>query len=290
MKIVEITEEQESILEKNLVWMITDQKDSLLSNIISKQCTIIDQPNLGRFLNLTSWRGRKNVRFFDVNQKKASRERYDYFFYRGFQEIWITYLRKLILNRIYAQIHDFSKMILIKESDTIEVSMGANIQRFSSSILDLILKILPNSKVIVVLDDGELTVSSQVIDFINGQKSTWYGIKRVTYKDKASVIDYHANLWANQKKMLLELLEKIPQRSVLLIHSKNFLNNPKETVLQIFNFLNIDSKSMDFNKNSELNKKINNLSQKITDLDNKDKELIRNIILDIKRKLESSIT
>lgn len=277
MEIVEITEEQESILEKNLVWMITDQKDSLLSNIISKQCTIIDQPNLGRFLNLSSWRGGKNVRFFDKNQKKASRERYDYFFYRGFQEIWITYLRKLILNRIYAQIHDFSKMILIKEHDP-------------SSILDLILKILPNSKVIVVLDDGELTVSSQVIDFINGQKSTWYGIKRVTYKDKASVIDYHANLWANQKKMLLELLEKIPQRSVLLIHSKNFLNNPKETVLQIFNFLNIDSKLMDFNKNPELNKKINNLSQKITDLDNKDKELIRNIILDIKRKLESSIT
>jgi len=277
MKIVEITEEQESILEKNLVWMITDQKDSLLSNIISKQCTIIDQPNLGRFLNLTSWRGRKNVRFFDVNQKKASRERYDYFFYRGFQEIWITYLRKLILNRIYAQIHDFSKMILIKE-------------RNPSSILDLILKILPNSKVIVVLDDGELTVSSQVIDFINGQKSTWHGIKQVTYKDKASVIDYHANLWANKKKMLLEFLEKIPHRSVLLIHSKNFLNNPKETVLQIFNFLNIDSKSMDFNKNPELNKKINNLSQKITDLDNNDKELIRNIILDVKQKLESSIT
>ena len=277
MEIVEITEEQESILEKNLVWMIIDQQDSLLSNIISKQCTVIDEPNLGRFFNLTSWRGEKIVRFFDVNQKKASKERYDYFFYKGFQEIWITYLRKLILNRIYAQIHDFSKMILIKEHDP-------------SSILDLILKILPNSKVIVVLDDGELTVSSQVIDFINGQKSTWQGIKQVTYKDKASVIDFHANLWANQKKMLLELLEKIPQRSVLLIHSKNFLNNPKETVLQIFNFLNIDSKSMDFNKNPELNKKINNLSQKITDLDNKDKELIRNIILDIKRKLESSIT
>jgi len=290
MEIVEITEEQESILEKNLVWMIIDQQDSLLSNIISKECTIIDKPNLGRFFNLTSWRGEKIVRFFDVNQKKASRERYDYFFYRGFQEIWITYLRKLILNRIYAQIHDFSKMILIKESDTIEVSMGANIQRFSSSILDLILKILPNSKVIVVLDDGELTVSSQVIEFINGQKTTWQGIKQVTYKDKASVIDYHANLWANQKKILLEFLEKIPQRSLLLIHSKNFHNNPKETVLQIFNFLNIDSKLMDFNKNPELNKKINNLSQKITDLDNNDKELIRNIILDVKQKLESSIT
>jgi LPS sulfotransferase NodH len=150
----ELSIEEESILEKNLIWILGSPRSGttwLASLIRDYDAIHFEEPLIGLHLGFLENRGLNFTRRVD-----KAHERKHYFFSDEFEEVWKKYLRKLILNRIYAQFPKcLSKKIVIKEPNG---SMGA----------DMISKCLPESKIIFLLRDARDVLNSQVTALSEG--------------------------------------------------------------------------------------------------------------------------
>jgi len=140
----ELTSEEELILEKNLVWIFASNRSGttwMARGLLSYDTYIMNEPLIGYHLaNFT----RSPEPITSTEQGEL---RNFYFFHRGYQNFWNPHLRKMILNRIFAQFPDLSRKIIIKEPNG---SLGAS----------FISKCLPNSKIILVLRDGRDVLDS----------------------------------------------------------------------------------------------------------------------------------
>ena len=109
----DLTEEQEDILEKNLVWVIGTFRSGttwLGTQLLSHNTWTVDESEIGMHLgSMNKGDAEKSLR--DIDNYKYYE---DYFFAHKFKKTWMRFLRKLILNRLYAQFQDFSKKIVIR--------------------------------------------------------------------------------------------------------------------------------------------------------------------------------
>ena len=160
----ELTEKEELLLEKNLVWVFGFPKNAVI--FLSKQLSFVeknlfDEPlfcrNLGK-LRFGMDRTIMDIEFFEKNP--------DYLFAIRYYETWRFYLRKLILNRIYSQFQDLSKKIIINEPEGI-------------SACSTISQCLPNSKMILVLPSEKYAINS-FSNEIQADKSTASRYKPLT--------------------------------------------------------------------------------------------------------------
>ena len=210
----ELTPEQEEMLEKNLVWIFARPRSGttwLGNELLSYGTHVISEPYLGNHLN---------GRLFEVHNDRA-----DYFFSNRYKETWAYYLRKLILNRIYAQTLDTSKPVIIKEPNG---SFGANI------LLDL----LPNSKSILVLRDGRDVLDSQ----LDARSEGGWGMKELVIKEdkRLQFVKKHSKLWVKQMKMFLKLYENNPKELIYLVKYEDLLKNTLAELQKIYKFINVD--------------------------------------------------
>jgi len=141
-----LTTEEESIFEKNLVWIFADRRSGTtwLKELLSYKTKSMDEPLIGLHLGRSILAKDCFVRTFD-----QQKDRPDYFFSESFTDVWKFFLRKLILNRIYVQFNNLADKIVLKEPTG---SMAA----------DIIAECLPNSKIIILLRDGRDVVDSKI--------------------------------------------------------------------------------------------------------------------------------
>ena len=116
-----------------------------------------------------------------IDELKGIKGNQDYFFHNTFKETWKFYMRKLILNRIYAQYKDLSNKIIIKEPH-------------GSLAADIISECLPNSKIIILLRDGRDVIDSQVDGFSKGGWIIEEGGRHLTEDMRMNFIKHQANL------------------------------------------------------------------------------------------------
>ena len=98
---INLSPEQESILEKNLVWILASPRSGttwLSVQLLSHGTHLFGEPLIGEHLASIRDLGGKPVRRID-----DAKNRPDYFFSEKYKNTWKFYLRKLILHRIYAQ-------------------------------------------------------------------------------------------------------------------------------------------------------------------------------------------
>lgn len=224
----EMSQEQESALERNLVWIFASPRSGTtwLSNKLLSKIISLDEPRIGDHLKILSDGDSKNF------------ERDDYFFNNKFKKTWIKFVRKMILNRIYSQIRSTNYKILIKEPNG---SLGAN----------TILECLPNSKLLFISRDGRDVVNSLVSAFSEGGWVAKRAGTRLSSSDKIEFIKEQSRRWRMMIKVILDTYEKKQEELRLMIKYEDLRNNTFETMKQIYKFLDMPFNENDVKKTIE---------------------------------------
>jgi len=138
-KVKQLTEEEENILEKKMVWLLGTPRSGSTwfgAQLLMHPHNIIwQEPWIGRHLNLNPFR--------DVEKTPH------YFFSLYHRHNWLPALRKFILARTYSQTLTLEKNVIIKEPNG---TMGA----------DVIIETFPNAKIIWLVRDLRDVIDSLI--------------------------------------------------------------------------------------------------------------------------------
>lgn len=226
-KVNDLTPEEENQLEKNLVWIFGGRRSGttwLGKQLLSHKTHYIHEPTLADHLGVQRNPGTNElVRRIDVRKGFKN-----YFFAEAYKNTWLHYLRKLILHRIYAQINDLTKKIIVKEPTTL------------LDISDIISECMPSCKIIFLIRDGRDMIDS-LLDA--RQEGGWLAKTKnaiIQKKQRPSFIQRRAKIWLNQTENLLKTYQKSPKENGFLVKYEKLRKNTFEISSEIYSFLNID--------------------------------------------------
>lgn len=220
-----LTIDQESILERNLVWIFGSPRSGttwLARKLLSHNTHTMDEPLIGHILPIVTGDINAEVKMY-VKQK--SRE--DYFFSDKYIDLWEYHLRKLILNRIYGQFHTLSKKIILKEPNG---ALGSKI----------ISECLPNSKIIILLRDGRDVVDSLLDARSEG---SWRAAEEgtvVTSEKRISFLKKAAKNWEVRMKVVMKTYETHNVDLKYILRYEDLRQKTSVELEKIYKFLDIE--------------------------------------------------
>jgi len=233
----ELSEEEEDRVEKNIVWVLGSPRGGTTwvgTQLLSYNTNIIDEfsisPHIGSLFNT---RQGQSSRYIDFKQKDSQ----FYIFAKQYTEIWSYYLRKLILNRIFAQFPDATeKITVIKEPDVI-------------GIPDVISKCLPNSKIIFLIRDGRDVIDSSIAARGKEGFMAKKGLKQLHEIDeRLNFIKRRSGLWVEMVQNMLNIYEKHSKDKMYKVRYEDILKNPNQITKQFYNFIGIKISEDKINK------------------------------------------
>jgi len=223
----ELTQDQESIFEENLVWVFSSTRSGstwLGTQLLSFKTHIMNEPHISSHLDFPE-PGITDSIVRTVDNRKNYKS---YFFAKQFEKTWLFYLRKLILNRIYSQFRDLSKEIIIKEP----VIIGA---------VDIISKCFPNSKIIILIRDGRDIIDSQIDARRNDESwATKVGMTKLDPKKRLNFIENHSRYWVEIVNHLTNSIKKHPKQNQLFVRYEDLRKSTPEVLNKIYEFLQIE--------------------------------------------------
>ena len=236
-----LSDEEELILEKNLVWVCAFGRSGstwLARNLLSYNTQYIHEPEINEHLALSLFLPDGRI----VRRMELRSEDDSYFFSKAHKDTWIFYLKKMILNRFYAQVNDLERKIIVKEAGSVDSS-------------DIISMCFPNSKIIMLFRDGRDIVDSG----IDGrQKEGWMTkqlkTKPMESKERIPHIEMRSKRWTVFTKNLLNTYNELPEESRYMIKYEDLRKNTLEELEKIYKFLEIDISK------DELQKRVNKFS------------------------------
>ena len=227
----ELTEIEERKLESNLVWVIASRRSGtswLSRELLSYNTKFMNEPLVGFHLAGLLGRNAKYYRRIDESQEKK-----DYFFNNNFKETWIFFLRKLILNRIYAQFQSLDSIIVIKEPNG---SMGA----------DIIFEALPNSKMIFLLRDPRDVINSNLTQISKGgfaEKTEKTGGKLTQFlmkgKQRLNEVKFRSQDWLSLIDIINSAFENHNENLRYFLKYEDLRTNTTLELKKLYEFLQI---------------------------------------------------
>jgi len=220
---IELTPESESAIERNLVWVFGAPRSGtswLALNLLSYKTVSVNETHLSDHLGDVEG---------DVKiQRRLERSQdTNYFFSNDYKNTWMFYLRKLILNRIFAQVQDLNKKIIIKEPAV----PGAS---------DIIAECLPNSKIIILLRDGRDILDS----ILDARQKTGFMTKAgdiyFEKTDRLKIIRPYSRWLALLFILLKKTYEDQPKEQVFLTKYEELRKNTVDVLTKIYKFLEIE--------------------------------------------------
>ena len=227
LKIKELSQEEEDILEKNIVWLFGPRRSGttwLGKQLLSYNTHYIHEPDITAHFEMPmNPNAEKLERRIDYKKKFDS-----YFFSEKYKKTWTYYLRKLIIHRIFAQIQDNSKKIIVKEPSSL---LDAS---------DIIAEATPKSKKIILMRDGRDVIDSLLYA---RQKTGWLVKKQealLNNKQRSSFISHRAKFWVHQTEILKKTYENTSPNLRIIVRYENLRKNTAEELEKIYKFLDID--------------------------------------------------
>jgi len=228
-KISSLTDKEEDRLEKNLVWIFAYMRSGttwLGTELLRHNSHIINESNL--CVHLGSTLPSNNNFKTDYEMYHDRDKKHNYFFSYEYEDTWMYYLRKLILNRIVAQVKDISKKVIIKEPG------GAGYLRISEC--------LPKSKIIWIIRDGRDVLDS-ILDASNleGWASRQSGrITGLGDQQKLNLIKARGKDWVKKIDVLFDLQKKHENSLFYTVRYENLRRKTFEELKKIYNFVDIE--------------------------------------------------
>ncbi len=247
----ELLEEQELKLEKNIVWIFGANRSGttwLAKQLEASDCYFMNEPLLGEHLGI-SIRSKVRVNLFKdislklpisesinqsvgksdsmVRQIDMQKNKKNYFFADEFRETWLYYLRKLFLNRVYAQFKTLDKKIVIKEPNG---TVGA----------DIITECFPESKAILLLRDPRDILDSRVDALSEAGWSTKRGWNPITPKNKIQFVERESLRWLQLIEILMKIFHTLKKENCILVKYEDLRKNTQLELRKIFDFLDVN--------------------------------------------------
>jgi len=231
----ELSKEMEEKLEKNIVWVLGSRRSGTswtAKELLSHNTKCMEEPLIGNHISAVM--GDKSPYYRRLDESK---DRKDYFFSETFKENWLYFLRKMILNRIYAQFQDVNSVIIIKEPNG---SMGA----------DIISEALPNSKIILLLRDGRDIVSSDITRISAGGFAVKVGKVVTTLNDKQRLkaISIRAKNWVSLMNVLLPSFQKHNEKLRYMVKYENLRRDTITELKKLYEFIKIPISDSELSK------------------------------------------
>ena len=226
-KLKELNEDEENALERNIVWIFGSPRSGtswFALQLLSYQTHSINEPHITE--HLATQVGA--IKHANVRRIDHMRDLPDYFFSKQYEKTWLIFLRKLILNRVYVQVMDTTKKIVIKEPG----SLGAG---------DIISKCLPNSKIIIILRDGRDIIDSlldarQKEGFMTKQA----GATPISETDRLIFIETHAKRLVTMMENCSSTFQNHDKNLRYKIKYEDLRKNTLEELKKVYQFLEID--------------------------------------------------
>jgi len=222
-------------LEKNLIWIFGSTRSGttwLATKLLTFQTNHINEPNLSKYLGFAA------PEFSDdLTDMDYFRHRPGYFFSERYKETWVYFLRKLILNRIFAESQDLSKKIIIQEPG----GLGHYV----------IAQCLKNSKIIVILRDGRDVVDSTLDARVNlppGGRFTKLMKKPLSSDKRTLFIKNRSIFWVRQIENLKRAYENHQKELCLLIKYEDLRNDTIVELEKIYQFIGNNISKQDIEK------------------------------------------
>ena len=211
-----LSEEEENVLEKNMVWIFGSPRSgtSWLRNLLSAhpQNVTWNEPFIGVHFS-----------FFKEHQRRA-----EYLFSYHYKNSWLPALREFILTCSYAHMQTISKTIIIKEPN-------------GSGASDVILECLPKSKFIFLLRDGRDVVDSLIDAHKQDSWNPDLKLRRIdTHAERSSEIKRHADAWVRVTNTVWQAYENHNPKLRLLVKYEDLNKNTVEKLHKIYQFLEIN--------------------------------------------------
>jgi len=232
----ELSAEEEDRVEKNIVWVLGTPLSGISmvsSNLLSHKTNMMDEPKIGKHLGTIIGALEKQVR----RNIDHFRETPQYIFSKTYENTWLYYLRKLILNRIFAQFPDATEKITVIKEPT------------GTLVADIISKCLPNSKIIFLLRDGreaayfELNSHTDSNDFI--YKS---GIELSEKEKRLEYLEKWSRHWVKRVEIMMKTFDLRNKELTYLEKYENIRKNTKGFTEKLYQFIGIDISQDDLNK------------------------------------------
>jgi len=223
---LKLSDEQELLLEENIVWLFGPRRSGttwLGKQLLSHNTHYMHEPDLTSHLELSmNQAGKKFQRRIDDRKNIEN-----YFFAERYKNIWLFFLGKLIIYRIYAQFQSYTKKIIVKEPSSL---LDAS---------DIISKATPNSKIVILVRDGRDIIDS-LLDA--RQEGGWLARRAqdaLKSKTRKPFIEQRANYWNIQMENLLRAYENHREDSRYMVKYEELRKNPSSILNEIYGFLGI---------------------------------------------------
>lgn len=222
-----MTENEETTFEQNLVWICAMERSGttwLGRELLSHGTHYIHEPNITPHLAMIeTFPDGKVVRRFDLLKDVKS-----YFFSKEFQPVWTYFLRKLILNRFYAQLNSLNKKVIIKEASAVDAS-------------DIISSCLPNSKLIILFRDGRDIVDSGIDGRVQGGWMTQQlNTKSMDKNQRKNFLILQSKKWVILTENLLKTSESHKKDLVHVVKYEDLRGDTLHELEKIYKFLEVE--------------------------------------------------
>ena len=234
-----LTLEQETIYEKNIIWLFGHPRGGTTwtsSQLLSYKTNSINEPHIEEHLGIRA------MEFFGQFTRRIDNPQKNpgYFFSQEYKDTWMIYLKKLLLNRFYAETKDIHIKTIIKEVCTFG---GA----------DILAECLKLSKIIILLRDGRDQVDSLLDARSEDGFMTKDGREPITgdgkSKSKGSFapvpsknvfIRNQSKAWGIRTQNFLKTYNNHPKELRYMVKYEDLLNNTFEELKKLYEFIGIE--------------------------------------------------
>jgi len=229
-------------LEKKLVWIFGTPRSGstwLASEILRhKGIRILDEPAIGIHLGAFFDNPQIHWNLFNVNYSTnftriIDRDRDNLFFSKKYEPVWKDSLRSLILDRISAQfgLAGYDNIVIKAPNE--------------SHAADIIMKCLPNSKMVLLVRDGRDVIDSRQGKFHNPRlgKATIE-----TPQERQFRISHFALMWNHHTTIAKKAFDLHSPQLRLFVKYEDLRLGPIEQIKRIYKFLGFELSESEIKK------------------------------------------
>jgi len=223
----ELTPEEEDKVERNLVWVLGTPRSGIslvASQLLSIKTRVIEDIRIGLHLGTTIGVMEKQIK----RNIDHFRETPQYIFSKTYDNTWMYYLRKLIINRVFAQFPDALEKITVIKDPT------------GSMIADIISKCLPNCKIILLLRDGRESLDFELKSYQDSDHFLYNkDTTLATNEKRLQFIENWSNHWAKRAQVIMKTLEIHKKDLVELIKFEELRDDTEKNIKKLYEFIGI---------------------------------------------------
>jgi len=222
----ELDDKQENTFEKNLVWLFGSARGGttwVATQLLSFQNNIINEPHIDEHMGVRAGEIHERIaRRIDVNSEYD-----DYFFSKKYKKTWMFFLRKLILNRFFAQTQNLERKTIIKELDTWGTA-------------DIIAECTKNSRIIILLRDGRDVIDS----LVDARRKEGFMTKERNMTPlpggRPVFIKNHSKLWVSRTEKFLQAFENHSKDLRYMVKYEDLLFDTFTELKKLYRFIDVE--------------------------------------------------